>query len=208
MGTGGLSTLLFGRTRTAVLSLLYSHLDESFYVRQMMRETGAGQGAVQRELQTLANTGLILRKKIGNQVFYQANRESPVFSEIRGLIQKTSGVGEVLRAALSPLRSQITVAFVYGSIASQTEKAQSDVDVMVIGGADFGDVVAKLSSAEKTLRREINPAVYTVAEWKSKLSRGNHFLQSVMKTEKVFVFGSPDELRKLSPKRLAGRASN
>lgn len=198
---------LFGRTRTALLSLLYTHVDESFYVRQLLRETGAGQGAVQRELRHLTDTGLISRKKIGNQVFYQANRASPVFSEIRGLIQKTSGVGDAMRAALYPLRDRIEVAFVYGSIASQNEKGHSDVDLMVIGDVDFGDVVARLSSVEKIVRREINPAVYTVPEWGSKLSRGNHFLQSVLNTEKIFVVGNADELRELSPKRLAGRAS-
>ena len=202
------SASLFGRTRTAILSLLFGHVDERFYLRQIARETGAGLGAVQRELQHLADTGLIVRRKIGNQVFYEANQASPIFPDVRGLIVKTSGIRDVVRSALFPLRDQIDAAFVYGSVASQKERADSDVDLMIIGNVDFGDVVARLSSAEKHLRREINPAVYSPDEFRMKLSRGNHFLNSVLKSKKLFVIGNENELRKLSAKRLAGRASN
>jgi predicted nucleotidyltransferase len=138
-------------------------------------------------------------------VFYQANRKSPVFSELRGLVLKTSGVRDVLRAALAPLTNHIQAAFVYGSIAAQRDRADSDVDLMIVGDADFGDVVAKLSSAQKALRREINPAIYTMPEFRSKLRSGNHFLNSVMRGKKVFIVGSEDELRKLSAKRMAKR---
>jgi uncharacterized protein len=207
MGTatisGNVSQGLFGRTRTAILSLLYGHADESFYVRQLVRETGAGNGAIQREVRLLTDAGLIVRKTIGRQVFYQANRKSPVFSEVRGLVLKTSGVRDVLRAALATLTNHIQAAFVYGSIAAQKDRGDSDVDLMIVGDADFGDVVAKLGSAQKALRREINPAIYALPEFRSKLRSGNHFLNSVMRGKKVFIVGSEDELRKLSGNLMA-----
>ena len=201
------SERLFGQTRTAILSLLYGHADESFYLRQLMRETGAGNGAVQREVKQLAAAGLITRTALGNLVLYQANRKSPVFSELRGLLLKTAGVRDVLRAALAPLKNGIEVAFVYGSIAAQKDRADSDVDVMILGDATLDEVVSNLSDAGKKLRREINPTIYPVREFRSKLDAGNHFLTSVLQAKKLFIFGSDDELRKLSTKRLAKRAS-
>jgi uncharacterized protein len=185
---------LFGQTRTAILSLLYGHADESFYLRQLVRETGAGNGAVQREVKQLSNAGLIVRRTIGNQVFYQANRKSPVFSELRGLLLKTAGVSNVLREALGPLKNRIKVAFVYGSIATQKDRADSDVDLMIVGAANFEEVVSRLSDAGKRLRREINPTIYPVSEFRSRLGSGNHFLTSVLQTKKLFIFGNENDL--------------
>lgn len=210
MGTSGtpetVSQGLFGQTRTAILSLLYGHPDESFYLRQLVRETGAGNGAVQREVRQLSDAGLIVRKTVGNLVFYQANRKSPVFSELRGLLLKTAGVRDVLREALAPLKNRIEVAFVYGSIAAQRDRAESDVDLMIVGDATFDEVVPRLSGAGKKLRREINPTIYPVREFRSKLDSGNHFLTSVLQSKKLFIFGNENDLRELSQKRVAKRA--
>ena len=102
-----LGATLFGKTRRAVLALLYSHPDESFYLRQIARVTGAGMGSLQRELKQLSEAGIIQRSEIGRQAFFKANSDSPVFSELRNLIIKTFGVADVLRAALSPLANTI-----------------------------------------------------------------------------------------------------
>jgi predicted nucleotidyltransferase len=201
-----ISQVLFGQTRTAILSLLYGHGDESFYLRQLVRETGAGNGAVQREVKQLSDAGLIVRKTVGNLVFYQANRKSPVFSELRGLLLKTAGVRDVLREALAPLKNRIEVAFVYGSIAAQKDWVESDVDLMIVGDATFDEVVPRLSDAQKRLRREINPTIYPVREFRAKVASGNHFLTSVLQSKKLFVFGNENDLRELSAKRLAQRA--
>lgn len=207
MGTPTASTPirhgLFGRTRTAILSLLYGHPDESFYLRQLVRETGAGNGAIQREVRQLSDAGLILRKLAGRQVFYQANRKSPVFSELRGLLLKTAGVRDVLREALAPFKDRIHVAFVYGSIATQKDRAQSDVDLMIVGDVELDEVVVRLEDSQKQLRREINPSVYRAGEFQSKMASGNHFLNSVLRSKKLFIAGNENELGKLSAKRLA-----
>ncbi len=198
-----LSQGLFGQTRTAILSLLFGHADESFYLRQLVRETGAGNGAIQREVKQLGDAGLIIRKTVGTQVFYQANRKSPVFSELRGLLLKTSGVRDVLRASLAPLKDRIKVAFIYGSIAAQKDRADSDIDLMIVGDTDFDEVVRSLNGAQKKLRREINPSIYPPGEFRSKLRSRNHFLNSVVQSKKLFILGNENDLRELSAKRLA-----
>ncbi|MGH9562290.1 MAG: nucleotidyltransferase domain-containing protein [Terracidiphilus sp.] len=149
----------------------------------------------------------MVRKTIGRQNFYQANRNSPIFPEMRKLLLKTSGVSDVLREALTPLTQSIDVAFVYGSMADQRDRASSDLDLMIIGSADFNEVVSRLGKAQEKLRREINPTVYPSEEWRSKLGSGNHFLTSVLNGRKVFVIGTEHDLRELSSKRLAKHSS-
>jgi uncharacterized protein len=200
MSTHAPDHALFGRTRSALLALLFGHTDESFYLRQLIRAVGTGTGALQREIKQLTDMGLIVRRAQGNQILYRANKQSPIFPEIKRLIAKTVGAHDAIRAALASLTSEIDAAFIYGSVASQRERPNSDVDLMVIGKASFSDVVTALGPAQKTLRREINPTVFPISEFRSKLAAGNHFLRSVMAGKKVFVLGSEDELGKLVAK--------
>ena len=180
--------------------MLYSSADQSFYVRQLARAVGTGHGALQRELKSLVDLGLVVRKAQGNQVLYQANSESPIFSEIKSLILKTVGIHDVIRSALAPLSKRIEVAFVFGSVARQQERANSDVDLMVLGDISFTEVVSALGSAQRTLDREINPTVFPAPEFRAKLAAGNHFLKSIMREQKVFVLGSEHELTELDTK--------
>lgn len=191
---------LFGQTRGALLSLLYGHNDESFYLRQLARMLGTGHGALQRELKSLTEMGLVSRATQGNQVLYRANLRSPIFSEVKSLIAKTVGVHDTIRSALSILAEKVEVAFVYGSVARQQERIDSDVDVMVLGSASFAEVVSALSPAQKAIGREINPTVFSVSEFRSKLATGNHFLKRVAAEKKLFVIGTQNDLAKLAAK--------
>ena len=201
-GTGRLiaGRSLFGHTRSALLAMLHGHADQSFYLRQLVRAVGAGHGALQRELKHLTDMGLIVRTVQGNQVLYRANSQSPIFSEIKSLISKTVGIRDVIRSALASLGSEIQIAFVYGSVARQRERASSDVDLMVVGNTPFSDVVSALGPAQKALGREINPTVFPVSEFRSKLAAGNHFLRSVMKEKRLIVLGNENELAELVSK--------
>ena len=198
-----LADLIFGRTRGAILALLYGRADQTFYTRQIAREVAASVGAVQRELENLTKVGLVIRTALGSQVFYQANRDTPIFSEMHSLVNKTVGIFSMLRSALRPLSTQVAVAFVYGSVARQAETAQSDIDLMVVGKAPIDDVISHLASVEKNTGRPINPTVYSVSEFKAKIADGNHFLRAVLKDPKVFLLGDEDELGKVGGVRLA-----
>lgn len=198
LNTNKLSEILFGKTRQAVLSLLYGHADESFYLRQIVRVAGGGMGAVQRQINTLVDAGLVTRMHKGKQIYYQANASSPVFGELKSIIIKTSGVGDILKIALATMDQEIDCAFIYGSIARGNEKAASDVDVFIIGRVAFTDVVAALSPAQDTLGREINPTVYPAYEFREKIAKKNHFIKSIMAGEKIYLIGDEHELKKLA----------
>ena len=193
-----LSEILFGKTRQAVLSLLYGHADESFYLRQILRVAGGGMGAVQRQVNALVDAGLVIRINKGKQIYYQANAQSPVFGELKSIIIKTVGIGDILKIALAPLAKKIECAFIYGSVARGGEKAGSDVDVLMIGKVSFADVIAALSPIQETIGREVNPTVYPPEEFKAKLAKKNHFIQSVMTDKKIYLIGDEDELKKLA----------
>ena len=199
MGTATiLSDTLFGRTRGAVLSVLYGHVGESFYLRQLARLTGKSLGPVQREIRQLVDAGLVARKIEAARTLYSANQDSPVFAEIKSLVAKTIGMHDVLYSALETLRRKIKLAFVYGSVARSGETRESDVDLMVVGKVEFASVVSKLADAQKALNREINPTVYSIKEFQSKL-RGN-FLKNVLAEKKLFIIGDENVLRELGEK--------
>lgn len=193
-----LATVLFGKTRRAVFSLLFGHTDESFYLRQIARRTNVGMGALQREVKLLSDAGIIRRSVQGKQVYYRANPDCPIFEELKRLVVKTFAVSDVLRTGLSELADRVIVAFVFGSMIRGGESAGSDVDVMVIGNVTFAEVVSVVGPLQETLNREINPTVYPVAELREKLADGHHFLMSVLDEEKIFLIGDANELERLA----------
>lgn len=197
-----LTSALFGKTKRAVLALLLTHPQESFYLRQIVRSAKLGQGAVQRELQHLTEAGLLSRRRQGHQVFYQANQDSPVFKELKTLIVKTAAVGDVLRRALSGLKDRIKVAFVYGSLTTGKDRPASDLDLAVIGDVSFEEVVSHLRSAQELLSREINPTVYAPDEFIRKVKAKHHFVSALIQGPKIMLIGEQRELAKLGTKRL------
>jgi predicted nucleotidyltransferase len=201
-----LASLLFGAYRREVLALLLLHPDASLHVREIARLTGKVPGTLLRELNQLADAGVLSRRPVGNQVHFQANPTCPIYDELRSILKKTSGLADVLRQALEPLGGKVKAAFVYGSMARGDERAGSDVDLMVVGEARLGEVVQALAPAHEVLRREINPNVYRTAEFSQKLAEAEPFLQRVMQDRKIYLIGGEDDFRKPASHRKAPRS--
>lgn len=201
--TSRLGQVFFGRTRLQVLAWLFGHPGQAYYLSELKRHTGVGQGALQRELATLTDAGLLERTTRGRHVFFTASANSPVYEELRSILAKTAGAADALRQALAPLVDTIGVAFIYGSVARGDERASSDLDLAVIGEASFGEIVGALSAAQSRLGRDINPSVFPAVEFQRKIRAGHHFLTSLMSEPKIFVIGDEHELAKLAAQRLA-----
>lgn len=189
-----LSSALFGRTRRAVLALLYGHPDESFFLRQVARATGSGLGSVQRELKRLSDAGIIARVEHGRQVYYRANRQSPIFGELQGLVMKTVGLADVLRETLSSVAEEVDVAFVYGSQATGEATASSDVDLLVVGDADEMRLHRAVREAEKHLGRSVNYTLLSRREFARRRKEKGGFLARVLAGPKIPVLGAADEV--------------
>jgi predicted nucleotidyltransferase len=207
-GVGGPAAVLFGRTRRRLLGWLFTHPDESFYVRELVRITGVAQGAISGDLEKMATAGILRRAARGNQVFYQAAATCSIFGELKSIFLKTAGLADEIRRALEPLGSQVRVALIHGSAATGTLRASSDVDLVVIGDASFGEVVAALAPVQALLGREINPVVYSAGEFRSKLRSRHHFVTTVVREPHLFVVGQSSELKRLVSKRLAPSPPN
>jgi len=178
--------------------LFFSRPEETFYLRQIVQLTGIGLGPIQRELKQLSDAGIIMRKAHGRQVYFQANSECPIFNELKSIVIKTVGIGDALRSALAPIADRISVAFIYGSFADGKGKEESDVDVLIIGGVTFGEVVNAFQEAQNVIGREINPTVYPAGEIRSKIAENKHFLKSVLNGPMIFLIGDKNGLERLA----------
>jgi predicted nucleotidyltransferase len=192
-----LSSTLFPGYRRRVLGLLLLHPEESLHGREIARRTGLPPGTLTRELKRLADVGLLNCERRGNQLAYSANRQSPIFEELAGILRKTSGLADVVVEALEPLTDSIDVAFIFGSVARGTETQGSDVDLMVIGSVDFGAVVDALHLAQQQLSRDINPKVFTPRDWRNRLEGRDPFLREVAVGKKLFLIGGENGLKEL-----------
>ncbi|MBI4203884.1 MAG: nucleotidyltransferase domain-containing protein [Betaproteobacteria bacterium] len=196
-----LASILFGAYRRDALALLLLHPEVSLHVREIARVTGKVPGTLLRELNLLADAGLLVRKPVGNQVHFQANQACPIYEDLREILKKTAGVADVLREALEPLTGKIRVAFVYGSVARGDERAGSDLDVMIVGDATFAEVIDALTPAHEALRRQINPNLFSLPEFKEKMASGEPFLKRVLEDKKIFLIGGEDDIRQLASHR-------
>jgi len=198
-----IETILGSKLRAKVLGWLFTHPDERYFVRQLAGLLKEDSTNVSRELIRMEKTGILISTKEGKQRYYQANRKSPLFDELHGLMLKTVGVADVIKKALEPRLADIKLAFVFGSVARRAENRFSDIDLLVVGDITFGEVVDLISAAEEVLNRELNPVVYTLAEFNKRLSEDHYFITDILSGDKIFVVGDENELRALVGKRLA-----
>ena len=186
---------LFSGTQQRVLGLLFGQPARSYYATELIALAGIGSGAVQRELARLERCSLVTVRAVGNQKHYQANGDAPLFSELCGIVQKTVGLADPLRAALRPFESQIEAAFVYGSVAKGRDTAGSDVDVMVISDElTYGDVFAALEDVRMRLGRPVNPTILSRKELAKRVKADSAFVTRMLSQAKVWLFGGKDAL--------------
>jgi predicted nucleotidyltransferase len=197
--------LLSSRVKAEVFRLLFGTGARELHVREMARQARLNDATVRQELRKLVGLRLIRARRDGNRIYYRAETAHPLYSEIRSIVLKTSGLGDVLRQALA--RSAVRAAFVFGSIAEGKERPESDVDLLVVGSLSLRQASILLAGAASRLGREINPHVLTPQEFAKRRRGGDHFLTSVLNGPKLFVIGNDDELAAMGGRGLASAAS-
>ena len=187
---------LFSGLQQRLLAVLFGQPDRSFYGNELLRLTGTGRGALQRELAKLVSADLVTVTPIGNQKHYQANAAAPIFAELRGIVMKTLGLADVLRTALNAVADRIELAFVFGSVARGTDTATSDIDLMVVTETlSYADLFEGLAAAEQVLGRKVNPTLYTSDALAEKVRTENNFVLRVLSQPKIFLIkGAEDAL--------------
>lgn len=188
-----LANALFSKTQQRVLGLLYGEPDRSFFATEIFARTGSGRGTVQRELERLVDSGLALMTVVGNQKHFRANQDAPIFSELRSIILKTSGLADPLMEALAPLVKKIDIAFIYGSVARGEAHAGSDVDLLVVASdLTLEKLYTRLVRAEAAIGRRIHPVLLTPAEFRRRRASGKSFVDKVLAGDVIPLIGSID----------------
>ena len=188
--TTGLAEALFSATRQKVLGLVFGQPWRDFSISELIELAGAGSGGVQREMKRLADSGLVTVVPMGRQRRYRANASSPIYEELCAIVRKTIGPADLLRAALEPLAPEISLALLYGSVASGTDTASSDVDLLVVSDSLTMEVLfSALEDVEATLGRPVQPTVYTTKEFQRRRDQGSPFLKNVLDGAHMVLWG-------------------
>ena len=196
-----LGQLFCSRTRAGILSCLFGDIAQRLHLRALVRETGVSLGTIQQDLRKLVAMGLVSTERDGNRLYYAADAKHPLYPALRELVLRTTGVYGVLRESLGA--EGIQYAYVFGSVASGKASATSDIDLMVLGAVGLRKLASRLAAASAKLGREINPHVMTLDEYLDRCRSGEHFVGSVIKTERRMIVGDADELGRLERQRLA-----
>lgn len=189
--------VLFPKVRAELLRLLFTDPERALHLREIARLSGLAIGTVQGEVGRLRAAELLLERRDGNRLYFRANREHPLFPELRGIALKTTGLREQLTVALDGLAG-VDLAFVYGSFAAGTAEAGSDIDLMVIGKVGLRKLAPRLRQPAEALGREINPHVLSQASFGAKREAGDGYVERVIEEPKVWIKGSDDELARLA----------
>lgn len=199
---------LFPTLRGDVLAATFSQPEKWWYLSELAQFVGTSPSSLQRELKALVDGAILETRREGTRAYFKANTQSPVFHELRGLIDKTAGVVPTLREVLRPLDRRIACAFVYGSVARGDEHAASDIDLMVVGDVGLADLTPALRKAEARLGREVNATSYSAAEFHKKSAGKDHFLSEVLRGRKLFVKGDERDVDDLAGKPRRSTASD
>lgn len=189
---------LFPGSRRRVLVTALTQPGKWWFLSEMADFLGTTPSSLQRELASLVNVGILEQRRDGVRTYFRAQKKSPIYRELRGIIEKTAGIVPTLQELLRPLDEKVTFAFIYGSIARAQEHAASDIDLMVVGQAGLADLTPVLRKAERILGREVNATTFSHREFSNKVAAGDHFLAAVLKQPRQFVKGNERELGKLT----------
>jgi predicted nucleotidyltransferase len=195
---GILQAFFTSETRIDILTYIFTHPGETFYHNQLQKEFGKQTSQLHRELVSLEETGFLNSVKEGNQKKYSVNQEFPFYEELKGIFLKTAGLGDILKEALAPLAGRITAAFIFGSFANGQEDSESDIDLMVIGDVTLSEISPLITLSEEHLSREVNPTVYSPADFKKKREDNNNFIINILNSGKIFLIGNEHVIEDIS----------
>lgn len=188
-----LTAILSSGVRSEIFRMLFGLSTEELHMREIQRRSGFAIGTVQSELRKLQGLDLVKKRRDGNRVYFSANREHALFNDIHNLVLKTAGLVDVLKQSLSD-DEKIRLAFVFGSVARGDIQAGSDIDLMVIGNVGLREISRYLSGTSDLIGREINPHVYSEADFSSRTKSGDHFLNQLLQESKLFIIGNENDL--------------
>jgi predicted nucleotidyltransferase len=201
MSSSGSLDALFPTIRAGVLSATILQPERWWFMTELARHLETSPSSLQRELESLVAAGLLLRRQDGRRTYFKANPDSPLFADLRGLLDKTSGLVPALKSTLTHFGDRIELAFLYGSIARGEEHSASDVDLMIVGTLKQIDLLPALRKLETRFRREVNVTLYSPEEFLRRQTAEDHFLHTVLKGKTIPLKGTVHELEETASRQ-------
>jgi len=190
-----LNLILRSKAEIKVLGVIL--FKDNLHLREIARQANISPFEARREILILKKATLVNLQKRGNQSIVSLNHDCPFLSELKSLYLKTEGVFSQLKHTLMKIPN-IHFALIYGSMASGTDKQNSDVDLLIIGNADEKHLSNELFKVQRKTTREINFNLWSESNLK-KRANGSFFLQ-ILKEKKVFLIGTESEFSKFVKK--------
>lgn len=188
-----ISNLFKSKARKALFKLYFTNPDSEFYLRELERMLSIPVSMIRKELLRLEKENVFVSHKKGNQTYYKVNKSYPLFGELKSIVFKTIGVQGLLKEALQKIKG-IEIAFIYGSYAKASEKADSDIDVCIIGNVNEDILTREINEREKVLKREINYTMYTSKEFAEKKRKKDSFIADLIQNAKIMLIGEKNDL--------------
>jgi DNA-binding transcriptional ArsR family regulator len=201
-----LALLFHSEIRAEVLRLMFGARQKEMYRAEIINQMDFAGRSVEEELEKLVRLELLLTEKDGNRRYYSVNRNHPLYPELHAIVLKTSGLKDLLAETL-PAKG-IAFAFVFGSVAANAERAESDIDLMIIGTATHRSLAPALRSAGERIGREINPHFWGLEELQRRAAAKDHFLRDILAKPKLFILGTENEFKDLVGGRVAPAAQD
>jgi predicted transcriptional regulator with HTH domain len=180
-----LKSLFSSSIRADVLSLLLNSPDEQFYIREIATLLRKNPSGIKRELDNLEKMGIVTSERIVNLRYFQANKESPLFSELKNLITKSLGLPGALKAVLRA--SGANAAFLYGPYAEGDDV--DAVDLFVIGASS--SLTKELKDLEKRFDQKISFVMMDEDEYRVKKKKGDSGLKKLLSGKRITLIGRP-----------------
>ncbi|MCG2712767.1 MAG: nucleotidyltransferase domain-containing protein [Candidatus Omnitrophica bacterium] len=181
------------KTRSALFRLYFTNPEKNHYLRELERMLNIPVSMLRKELLSLKNSNIFNSNKKGNLSYYSINKEYPLYNELKNIVFKTIGIQGSLSTLLSPIKG-IKTAFIYGSYAKSEDNAASDIDLFIIGKIAEVNLISKINTLEKKLKREINYSYYSIADFEQKKKNKDSFIMDVLKNKKIFLIGGNNDL--------------
>lgn len=178
-----LKSLFSSSVRADILALLLNNPAEKFYVREIATLIRKNPSGVKRELDNLEKMGILISKKVANLKYFQAEKKSPLFSELTSLIAKSLGIPGALKTLLKT--SGAKLAFIYGPF---TENEDAEPVDLFIAGASL-PAVESMKDIEDRFQKKISVTIMDENEFKNKKEISDADLEKLLSGNKIMLLG-------------------
>ena len=191
-----LKHLLVSQTRIKLINVLFYNPKEIFYVRQLVRLVDEEINSVRRELDNLKKSGLVSSEQRGNRLYYGADKQSPLFSDLLLIANQNSGLGLKLQNKNETLGTIKLVFYNYKFMTGE-KRNQDDIDLIIVGDVSLREIENYIKQEEEIRGHEINYMVMGKGEFNLRRQKRDQFIVDFFLASPAAIIGNYSEISNL-----------